>query len=349
MTIPTKDSPATAQPPPESRAQRRLSPTNCLILCGLLSGFCYLAVACGARSLHESSPRGHGLLGLLALFGMAFGLSLVALRLALRLPDDRRLLIVLWTGAFAFRVPLLLCDPIEEIDLYRYVWDGAVSQCGISPFRYTPQQVLAVSADDPLPADLARLVRLRDASPELKEVLGRIHFGELPTIYPPVSQVIFAACSWLTPADSTVARRLMLMKSWFTVFDLLTLAVVIRLLRLTSRHRGGAFAYGWCPLVVKEIANSGHLDALAVYLTILAVTWTLLALNAKDHTRRCLRLSLGAGLVLALGVGAKLYPVVLAPLLFGALIRGTSWKIGLAALAVFGLATLVVLCPCARR
>ena len=345
MTIPTKASPAAARPAEGSERQRRLSPFKQLILCGLLSWFCYLAVACGAQSLHESDARGHALLGLLALFGTAFGLSLVALKLALRLPDDRRLLIVLWIGAIAFRVPLLLCDPIEEIDLYRYVWDGAVSNCGISPFRYTPQQVLAVSSDDSLPAELAQLVRLRDASPELKEVLGRIHFGELPTIYPPVSQVIFAACSWLTPEHSSVARRLMLMKSWFTVFDLLTLAMVIRLLRLTSRHRGGAFAYGWCPLVVKEIANSGHLDALAVYLTILAVTWTLLALNAKDHTRRCLRLSLGAGLVLALGVGAKLYPVVLAPLLCWALIRGTSWKIGLAALAVFGLATLVVLWP----
>ena len=39
--------------------------------------------------------------------------------------------------------------------------------------------------------------------------------------------------------------------------------LVLRLLTQTGRHRGWAIAYGWCPLVIKEIANSGHLDALA--------------------------------------------------------------------------------------
>ncbi len=345
MTLPAKESPAPVPSREILRPQGRLSPFNGIILCGLLSWLCYLAIAIGAQSLHGSGSHGHSLLGLLAFFGAAFGLYLVALRLAFRLPDDRRMLVMLWAGAVAFRVPLLLCNPIEEIDLYRYVWDGAVSNCGVSPFRYAPQQVLAASANDALPDDLARLVRLREDSPELTEILRRVHFGELPTIYPPVSQAVFACCSWLTPADSSVALRLTLMKAWFTVFDLLTLALVLRLLPLMSRHRGWAFAYGWCPLVVKEIANSGHLDSLAIYLTTLAVTWTLLAWRAKDEPRRCLRLSLVAALALVLGVGAKLYPIVLAPLLFWTLARGISWKNGLSAAAVFGSATLLILWP----
>lgn len=345
MTIPPKQGVAAVLTREIFRALSRLSPFSGLILCGVLSWLSYLAIAFGTQSLHGSGSHGHSLLGLLGLFGAAFGLYLVALRVALRLPDDRRLLGMLWAGAVAFRVPLLLCNPIEEIDLYRYVWDGAVSNCGVSPFRYAPQQVLAASANDALPEDLARLVRLRDASPELAEILRRIHFGELPTIYPPVSQAVFACCSWLTPADSSVALRLTLMKAWFTVFDLLTLALVLRLLPLMSRHRGWAFAYGWCPLVVKEIANSGHLDALAMCLTTLAVTWTLLAWLAKDEPRRCLRLSLVAALALALGVGAKLYPIVLAPLLLWTLAKGASWRTGLSAATVFGTATLLILWP----
>lgn len=317
-----------------------------LVLLGIGCWLCYLAVAFSTRSLHEAGSGNHALLGLLALFGVAFGLHLVALRVAIHLPDDRRLLTVLWAGAVVFRVTLLLGDPIEEIDLYRYVWDGAVSTQGVSPFRYSPQQVLASSADEALPDELARLVRLRDRSPELAAILRRVHFGELPTIYPPVSQIVFAACSWLTPEGSAVSIRMTLMKAWFVAFDFATLALVLRLLTQAGRHRGWAIAYGWCPLVVKEIANSGHLDALATCLMTLAISLLLsaLAMNSDQPARRCW-LSGGAALALALGVGAKLYPVVLAPLLLWMLARRVSVKASVIAAVIFVTVSMTVLWP----
>lgn len=313
-------------------------------MCGGFSWLCYLAIACSARSLHESEAHGHDLLVLLALFGVAFGLYLTAIRIATA-TTNRWFLAILWIGAVAFRLTLLLSDPIEEIDLYRYVWDGAVTNAGVSPFRYAPQQVLGSSVDDSLPDDLNRLVRLRDASPELTAVLRRVHFGELPTIYPPVGQAVFAMCSWMTPAKSSVAVRLTLMKVWFVLFDLITLALVVQLLRLTNHRLGYAIAYGWCPLVVKEIANSGHLDSLAMCLATLAVTWAILAVRAKDNLRRCRFLTVGTAIALALGIGAKLYPVVLAPLIFSTLIRRVGWRRGLFASAVFVAATIGVMWP----
>ncbi|MBS1985408.1 MAG: hypothetical protein JST16_14680 [Bdellovibrionales bacterium] len=317
---------------------------NGLVVCGGLAWLCYLAIAVSARSLHESEPHGHGLLVLLALFGAAFGLYLIALRIATS-TSHRLLGTVLWVGAFAFRLTLLVSDPIEEIDLYRYVWDGAVTTTGVSPFRYAPQQVLGASVNDPLPEDLHRLVHLRDSSPQLREILGRIHFGELSTIYPPVGQVMFAICSWLTPANSSVAMRLTLMKSWFVAFDLLTLWLILRLLQSTGRHPGWAFAYGWCPLVVKEIANSGHLDSLALCLTTLAMTWMILAVRAKANHQRNRGLVCGAALALSLGVGAKLYPVVLVPLMLWTFCRQIDFKSALLASVVLVASTLAILWP----
>ncbi len=322
------------------------APLRRLVLFGIGCWLCFVSVAFTARSLHEAGSGNHALLGLLALFGVAFGLHLVALRVAIRLPDDRRLLTIVWAGAVVFRVTLLLCDPIEEIDLYRYVWDGAVSTQGVSPFRYSPQQVLASSTDDALPDDLARLVRLRDRSPELTAILRRVHFGELPTIYPPVSQFVFAACSWLTPEGSSVSTRLTLMKAWFVAFDLATLALLLRLLSQAGRHRGWAIAYGWCPLVIKEIANSGHLDALATCLMTLAISLLLSAIVMNsDRPARRYWLAVGAALALAFGVGAKLYPVVLAPLLLWMLARRVSVKSSVIAAVIFVTASVTVLWP----
>ena len=322
------------------------APVLRLVGLGFGCWLCYLGVAVSARSLHESGSGDHLLLGLLALFGVAFGLSLMALRVAIRLPDDRRLLTIVWAGAIVFRLTVLLSDPIEEIDLYRYVWDGAVSTRGVSPFRYSPQQVLASSAADELPDDLARLVRLRDSSPELAAILRRVHFGELPTIYPPVSQVVFAASSWFTPEGSSVPTRLTLMKSLFVAFDFATLALVLRLLRQTGRNQGWAIAYGWCPLVIKEIGNSGHLDALSTCLMTLAVSLLLSALTqSSEQPARQRWLSVGAAFALALGVGAKLYPVVLAPLLLWSLARRVNFKTSLLAAVVFVTVCLTVLWP----
>ena len=321
-------------------------PTRRLILLGIGCWLCYLAVAFSTRSLHDSGSGNHALLGLLALFGVAFGLHLVALRVAIRLPDDRRLLAILWTGAVVFRLTLLLSDSIEEIDLYRYVWDGAVSTQGVSPFRYSPQQVLASSVDDALPGDLARLVRLRDRSPELAAILRRVHFGELPTIYPPVSQLVFGVCSWLMPDESSVTTRLMLMKAWFVAFDLLTLGLLVRLLGQAGRHRGWSLAYGWCPLVVKEIANSGHLDSLATCLAMLAVSFTVSAIVTNlEQRRRRWGLAMAAAVALALGVGAKLFPVVLAPLLLWMLVKRVGWLTATSAGVAFIAVSLGLLWP----
>jgi hypothetical protein len=180
----------------------------------------------------------------------------------------------------------------------------------------------------------------------LTAILRRVHFGELPTIYPPVSQLVFAASSWLTPEGSSVSTRLTLMKAWFVAFDLATLALVLRLLTQTGHHRGWAIAYGWCPLVIKEIANSGHLDALATCLMTLAVSLLLSAVATNsDQSARRYWFSVGAALALALGVGAKLYPVVLAPLLLWMLARRVTVKASILAASVFVAVSLFVLYP----
>ena len=297
----------------------------------------YLAITLSARSLYVTESGSHLLLVLLALFGCACGCYFFAIRLALHAPQTERLVALIVGTGILFRVTMLLSNPIEEIDLYRYLWDGAVATQGVSPFRYSPQQVLAAPSDASLPHDLARLVRLRDRSPEMAAILKRIHFGELPTIYPLVSQAVFALCTWLTPSSASLVTRLMLMKAWFVVCDLLTLWVVIRLLKLGNRPIGLALVYAWCPLLLKEIANSGHLDSLAFLLTTLAVYLAAQILFAPQQIKSVQMTAILSAAILALSVGAKIYPLILAPLLFASFVRRIGWRRTLIPALTFGL------------
>lgn len=316
------------------------------------SACAYGAIAVSGQSLHEEGTGSHSLLTILGLFALCFAFYFAAIRVAMRLQSDRSSLWIIVGGALLFRGLLLFSDPIEEIDIYRYLWDGAVSTSGVNPFRYAPQQVLAADGGDALPHDLAKLVALRDASPPLAETLSRVHFGELPTVYPPVSQLAFAGATIMTPSMASIATRMVIMKGWFVFFDLLTIAVVLKLLRRCGYHRSLVVIYAWCPLVTKELANSGHLDSLAVFLTSLSAYHMAKSLfvfpeqlPAAAPGRVRPAEILWPALILGLAVGAKLYPVVLAPIFLASVAARRGWKVAVAAAMLFSATSTLVLYP----
>lgn len=312
----------------------------------VLSWLLYVAVCLSGHSLYEVGTGNHSLLLVLLLFFLAFGLYLAALRTALRAANSKTLVTLIVTAAIAFRLTMLCSDPIEEIDLYRYLWDGVATTSWVNPYRYSPDQVIAASAADDLPPDLARLVARRDSSPEIAQVLSHVHFGELPTIYPPVSQAVFAIVTAVVPDDATLWSRMMAMKAIFVAFDLATLAVLLSLLSFLRLHLGWSLAYAWCPLLLKEIANSGHLDALAVFCATLALYLAVRAIFPHDGVRQCrdvwMQCCLGAAFVLALAVGAKLYPAILAPLLLGTFYWRFGWRAVLPGVVFLGTLALVL-------
>jgi len=309
----------------------KIAPLSKLIGLAVVSEVIYLWIAQTGQSLHVEGVGDWSLLSILGLFSVAFFVYLFALKTALVVRQERRLLLVIGLSAALFRLTLLFTDPIAELDIYRYLWDGEACSHGVNPYRYSPAQALAVSdgafapvdlnSAVPIPVDLAKLVELRDGSPEMAEIVRRIHFSELATIYPPTSQVVFTLASLSTPQEASILHRMVVFKAWFVLFDLMTLLLVVLLLRDAGMPVAWSLAYGWCPLLIKEVANSGHLDAVAVFFTTLAVWLTARACfyvsssqsEEVSHTRSKLAI-LGAALTLSLAIGAKIYPLVLVPL-----------------------------------
>jgi uncharacterized membrane protein len=140
------------------------------------------------------------------------------------------------------------------------------------------------------------------------------------TIYPPIAQAAFAS-AYLLGGWSWDGFRLLFGLAYFAGAGLMVWAL--------SRHapsgRPAAMAavlLGWCPLAVKEVANSAHLDALLV-----AVWGAFFFLLAR---REEWRTPVVAGLVVGLGILTKLYPVLLLPLFWSFFQRGNGWRSSLA-------------------
>ena len=172
-------------------------------------------------------------------------LTVVATRLAERVPADRALWLIFGLG-IALRAYVLLFDPLLSSDIYRYVWDGRVQAAGINPYRY-------------FPADEA-LAFLRDAAifPHINRAATAV------TIYPPVAQFFFLVVTRI--GDSVTVMRLALLGC-----EAVTVTLIMLLLRRMNRPVTRVVAYLWHPLPLWEIANSGHVDAVMVALMLLGL------------------------------------------------------------------------------
>jgi hypothetical protein len=152
-------------------------PAAYLLVLAILSTAAYGAVAVLSFRFAPDAPVSERpILAVLGLLGTAFVCYLLALAIALRSAETRWLLAIIVTASVAFRGISLVSWPILEIDVYRYLWDGQVVWQGVSPYRYSPAQVLSGSSDGELSGEYRRLLELRDSDPAVQTILSRVHY-----------------------------------------------------------------------------------------------------------------------------------------------------------------------------
>jgi hypothetical protein len=130
-----------------------------------------------------------------------------------------------------------------------------------------------------------------------------------------VSQFVFAFVARLTPPEAALETHLLAMKGVLTAFDLGTVGVLVLLLRRLVKPLALCIIYAWCPLVIKEFANSGHLDSIAVFLLMASVYLIVRASQAQNRPVASLAFDSAAACCWGLAILAKFFPVVLTPLL----------------------------------
>jgi hypothetical protein len=169
----------------------------------------------------------------------------------------------------------------------------------------------------------------------MRVVLGRVNNPGLVSIYPAPLQWIFALPALLVPAGAPVDAQVAAMKGWLALFELAALAALLGLLRRLGLAGGLIVVYAWCPLVLKELHNSGHLDAVPGLFVVLAAWAAALARGGGPRAR--LDLAALAGAALGTAVAAKLYAALLVPLFLR--------RLGGRAAALFALAALAAAVP----
>jgi len=145
------------------------------------------------------------------------------------------------------------------------------------------------------------LAFLREPNQDLFDNINRRDYAR--TIYPPVAQMIYYAVAFFSP---TVAA----MKMAMIGFECVTVGALLALLRHLGRPREEVLLYAWCPLLVWEIGNAGHVDAAVFAFVTLALLFRLRG-NAVL-----------VGVFLGAAILTKFYPAVLLPALY----QRRDWK-----------------------
>jgi hypothetical protein len=198
--------------------------------------------------------------------------------------------------AFFFRLLWLVSAPALSDDYYRFRWDGLLVANNISPFQLRPSELII---SDSITAPLATQSKL--LSHELANLYPQLNSPAYYSVYPPVCQFIFGFAAKVFPQSETgfilILRLCLLAAEGGSTWLMLQLLASIG----WPRERG--LLYLLHPLAITETTGNLHFEGLVIFLVLLAV-W----LVSLQRWR-------SSAVVLALGAGTKLLPILILPLL----------------------------------
>ncbi len=204
------------------------------------------------------------------------------------------IVLIVGGAAVVFRLIVWPVAPALSDDVYRYRWEGMLQADGGNPYQSRPV--------DP------EWSHLKD------ETFPRISAPDAKAGYGPLVELIEAATyrvvSHLTPAPH---RQAFWFKAPAAMFDLGTILALWALLQALGLPPARVLIYAWSPVPIMEFWATGHNDAVAVFFVISA-----LLLAAKE--RWLLSFSL-----LSLAACAKIWPLILFPILIGRRRGALSW------------------------
>lgn len=207
-------------------------------------------------------------------------LSFFARLLTIEKEDSKKLRIPLLIILFGiiFRLTLFPTINTTSPDVNRYLWEGKILYNGYNPFILSP--------DDP------QLIKFQD------DLYDKVTYKDMSAIYPPVAQGAFVL-AYLIGGETLTGLKVI-----YFVFDLLIIFMILKLLYIKKIDLNNIILYAWMPLILLEYFVNTHLDLIGIFFMILFIY-----LMEKNKV-------IGASVSFTLAFLAKMYPVILLPLIF---------------------------------
>ena len=191
------------------------------------------------------------------------------------------------TVAIAARVILLFAFPTLSDDVYRFLWDGLLATDGHSPYAFLPSSIDFTG----------------ESSPQLEAIFSQLNSPEYYSIYPPVSQVIFAICTAISGGD--IAIFVPVLKILFLLAELGIFYFLVKVLILFNLPPKKVLFYALNPLVIVEGVGNLHFEVFLVFFVVGAIYFLL---NNKGFLFL---------IFMSLSIGVKLVSLILWPFFIG--------------------------------
>ncbi len=212
-----------------------------------------------------------------------------------------------------FRLSLLLSSPELSDDFFRFVWDGRILLAGENPYLHLP----AVLIGAPEITDIGLT----------QELYNGLNSKNYFTVYPPVSQLVYAIGAFL--GGDSIAGSIFWMRFILLLAEIGVMMLMAKILVHLKRSARWILWYAWNPLVIVETVGNLHFEGLMLFFILLAI---FLALKEK---------LVFSAIALGLGVSTKLIPLILVPFFF----YHWGWKKWLAWAPLVGLTALITFLP----
>ena len=290
-----------------------------ILLAGALFVLRWLTTEFGAGTLTLEHPV-IALCSAMIVAGIAWFAMVLVLR---KNPVSGRLTLAIFLLlGLGMRLIFFDSKPVYENDYKRYLWDGAVVVSGENPYRFSPTEVF--EAGKPGARSIPDLTWLAMKSNEADYITSEINSPTLTTIYPPAAQAVFTAAYAIAPYERWGLRLV------FLIIEILGFIALIAGLRARNISLSWSAAYWLNPMIIFTTYNGVHMDVLLVAPLMAALLWV------GRHPFR-------AGVMLSLAAAIKIWPLLLAPILFRGWRHRPAIYIGVAALV--GALTLISLAP----
>ena len=191
----------------------------------------------------------------LILFTLTFGLYLLIFK---QVKDHHDFLFFIGTGLVA-RFGLLLAWPGLSDDLYRFFWDGVIANQGISPYAWTPAELMAQG--NIVPEYLAQ------------SIYPNLNSTEYYSVYPPLAQLFYRWATFFTPDNiqmSVIFMRILILAAESGIIYLL-----LKLLPALKYQQKNALLYALNPLVILEFTANLHAEVIMLGFFLYAFWWLL--------------------------------------------------------------------------